>query len=136
MNQQQHPSAVKAVIELGFPKRLAQTSYRAGMRASDLIDFLEDNFVDLEEEERALEEKFWAEKECQRKEEAKQDRKKLMNETSRLYFNAMCARCHDNKRSHVLLPCSHFALCNFCVTSQTNCPLCQEGIEMIIHTFF
>lgn len=132
----QLPSAVVAVIELGFPELITQISYREGMRASDLIDYLLDNFDDLEKEECAIKEKRRTERESQQRVEASREREELEKETCRLQRSTKCGKCHVNDRTHVLLPCSHLALCNSCVLTERTCPLCQQLIWTIVHTFF
>jgi hypothetical protein len=132
----QLPSAVMAVVELGFPELITQSSYREGMRASELIDYLLDHFDNLEEEEYAIKEKQRVERECRQRTEASREREELEKETQRLQRSGKCGKCHSNDRSHVVLPCSHLALCNSCVLTERVCPLCREDIQMIIRTFF
>lgn len=58
-------------------------------------------------------------------------------ETENLYKRAICLVCNKNRRSFVILPCSHFALCATCESSTRKCPLqdCQEPISCTIQTY-
>ena len=37
----------------------------------------------------------------------------------------LCSLCHAQKRSHIAMPCMHFAFCGSCVQGRTECPLCS-----------
>ena len=37
----------------------------------------------------------------------------------------LCSICHAHSRSHIAMPCMHFAFCGSCVQGRTECPLCS-----------
>jgi baculoviral IAP repeat-containing protein 7/8 len=46
-----------------------------------------------------------------------------------------CKVCWDKEVEYVTLPCAHFSMCNDCVTSQDECPICRKKIVHILHVF-
>jgi len=50
-----------------------------------------------------------------------------------------CTLCMEERRSHVLIPCGHFVLCEGCVgkvlAGNKLCPFCRAGIESTNHVF-
>jgi len=44
-----------------------------------------------------------------------------------------CTVCHIRERSHISMPCMHFAFCENCVRNQNVCPLCSR--ENVVFSF-
>jgi hypothetical protein len=40
-----------------------------------------------------------------------------------------CTVCFDSKKTQVVIPCGHYALCIKCVTRVKLCPICREPIR-------
>ena len=61
----------------------------------------------------------------------------LREETELFYRRSICLVCLKNKRSSVLLPCCHFALCETCRRKTSRCPEedCGLLIEASIQTY-
>jgi hypothetical protein len=47
----------------------------------------------------------------------------------------LCKICLDKEIEYVTLPCSHFSMCNSCVTTQNKCPICKETIRKFLHVY-
>jgi len=46
-----------------------------------------------------------------------------------------CKICMDKEIEYVTLPCSHLAMCNVCITTQNDCPICKQRIKFLLHVF-
>lgn len=61
----------------------------------------------------------------------------LREETEKLYRQSSCALCRKERRTHVLLPCGHYAVCGKCVPTIKHCPIkaCNQLILSKIQTY-
>ena len=69
--------------------------------------------------------------------EDEERRRKMRDENDKLLEAAYCVVCKDNMRNIVLLPCSHFCICNSCEKQQTVCPMsdCRIKILNVVYTY-
>lgn len=76
--------------------------------------------VELEQKEKRLKEKHKRLRDKQRKirELSKQNRE-----------SRLCVVCQERRKSHVLTPCWHFALCARCSKEVDDCPMCRQKIH-------
>ncbi|ETO01820.1 hypothetical protein RFI_35619 [Reticulomyxa filosa] len=51
------------------------------------------------------------------------------NDNSKNNDDSLCIVCFDEKRTHILLPCGHFCLCQGCSQELSECPVCRVQIE-------
>ena len=133
----------RVAVEMGFPENITKRVLRknAFKSAGNLVDYLETNLEMLEAEEEN-------DKEEERQEKietpattsivAALDNLSLRVETENLYKQSVCLVCFKRKRTFVILPCSHFTVCDFCERKTRKCPRtdCQEEIECTIRTYF
>ena len=119
----------KVAIEFGYSPELVKTVLETYNfeNAGELVTFLFDNEDVIEIETPSAVESHLSK-------EPTADRN-LLQETSRLYAETLCSRCKHAPRERLLLPCSHFALCNYCYYTTTRCPLCEEEFRDSIRTF-
>ena len=61
----------------------------------------------------------------------------LREETEDLYRRSVCLNCFERRRCFVVLPCSHFTICDKCEKHLKKCPArdCGEVIERTVKTF-
>ena len=61
----------------------------------------------------------------------------LLEETELLYKKSICLVSRKNRRTVVLLPCGHLAICNPCLASSSTCPRrnCQQHICSGVSTY-
>lgn len=132
MNNTQYQVA----IELGYPmehvKRLLQK--KKYETASDLIDDLEQCSNEMDEEGEKQEIPSTTDINAAA---ASEKVFSLREETEMLYHRSICLVCKKNKRTRVILPCSHLSHCESCNSFTRRCPLvsCQELIEWSIEIF-
>jgi hypothetical protein len=132
---------LQVAIEMDYPESIVRHTLRRHQfeNAGQLIDFLEDNMSNLQQEVQVEEEE--EEKSCHNvtsnAAESKLKELSLKEETELLYRLSFCLKCWKNPRTLVILPCSHFALCDSCGKTARTCPRrdCQAYIECIIHTY-
>ena len=64
--------------------------------------------------------------------------KTLREETEALYKRSICLSCFQRRRCYVLLPCSHFSICDACEGRIKKCPIrdCLTDIECVVKTYF
>lgn len=55
--------------------------------------------------------------------------------TSTPSLKTTCKICLDNEIEYVTFPCTHFSMCNECVTTQNRCPICKQSIDKFLHVF-
>lgn len=120
--------------EFGFDEDLVREVLRKNNfnSAGNLINFL----LDLtDDEERKLIETskcYKAEKEILRQSKKEKSERpaeeNLRRETSKLYHASLCRKCFCQPRNILTLPCSHFCLCENCIRSTAECPICKERI--------
>lgn len=53
----------------------------------------------------------------------------------KLFDDPNCARCHSRKKSHVLIPCGHVAVCSKCskrdISRAHGCPICGKKVQKV-----
>ena len=61
----------------------------------------------------------------------------LRTETEIMYMQSVCLMCQKHRRGFVLLPCSHLAVCEKCVSKTIRCPRsdCGEHVTDVIRTY-
>ena len=118
----------KVAIEFGYSPTLvnAVMSTHKFRDAGELVSFLFDNEDVYESCTDTVEESP--------REESVVDRS-LLKETAFLYSQSKCVSCKQAPRERVLLPCSHFSLCNSCYFIMKHCPVCKEEYSDGIRTF-
>ena len=64
--------------------------------------------------------------------------KTLREETEALHKRSICLSCFQRRRCYVLLPCSHFSICDTCEGRIKKCPIrdCLTDIECVVRTYF
>ena len=150
----------KVACEFGYSENLVKVflEYKRHKNAGELVDELENHLSKCEEEkedeicrmkEEIIRKKKGKDDECSATDEEKiasvtfpledgDTALTLLEETQRLYKKSTCLVCRKNRRSIVLLPCSHLVICASCLTSSSTCPRrdCQLPIDCAIPTFF
>ena len=56
----------------------------------------------------------------------------LEDERKELYEQDMCKVCYDFKSSILTLPCSHIAVCGYCISALDHCPVCRSKVKCTI----
>ena len=139
-------------IELGFSEKIVERALKKYKfkSAGDFVHYLElneDEFAETDEvvqkakpEEEKMAVAAFPEKEKTENTQnaAVKADKSLREETEDLYRRSICLNCFNRRRSIVILPCSHFALCEQCLKQVKKCPVsdCCEEIECTIVTYF
>ena len=64
--------------------------------------------------------------------------KTLREETEALYKRSICLSCFQRRRCYVVLPCSHFSICDTCEGRIKKCAIrdCLEDIQCVVRTYF
>ena len=119
-------------VELGFPEELVGKALREKKfkNAGELVDYLDT----IEEEKTEMKTAVVG---AEGGEQPTTDENSLRKETETLYRLSLCLACWKRPRTIVILPCSHYTLCNVCASLKDRCPLrdCNEKIMDIIQTF-
>lgn len=55
--------------------------------------------------------------------------------TSREEIRRHCVVCMDHTRSHVLMPCRHYIVCQYCANNIRVCPVCRSPITEKLQVF-
>jgi len=125
--------------EFGWPKRIVEQvlQEQSFLNAGGLIEYLEEN----EEKLLAADKDVIASK-CSQNFRPKltlniplRKELNLEKQTARLYQRSLCQICGKTKRTYILLPCAHLAVCEFCISKTDHCPNCGEAIVSNIRTF-
>lgn len=125
--------------EFGWPELIVKQvlQEQSFQNAECLIEFLEEN----EEKLLAADKDLIASK-CSQNFQPKltvnmplRKELKLKEQTARLYQRSLCQICGKTKRTYILLPCAHLAVCEFCIGKTDHCPNCGEAIVSNIRTF-
>ena len=136
-------------LELDFPKKIIQRALRKYkfQSAGSLVDYVETHMDEFEEQDEEELEETPQEKNItiQPTLEPQVDvaipnhmkQLSLREETELLYRQANCLKCLNEKRTVLLLPCSHFALCNKCEKTSSKCLVrgCNKVITDSIRTY-
>ena len=113
--------------------------------AGDLLDYLDTHNEELEAE-KEVEEEPTPEEEKELPQASAQPltpsappptESSLRQETEDLYRRSICLNCFRRRRCFVVLPCSHFSICDNCEKELRKCPArdCGEAIECSIKTY-
>ncbi|KAK3585123.1 hypothetical protein CHS0354_034254 [Potamilus streckersoni] len=61
--------------------------------------------------------------------------RRILEETDDLKSKMMCKRCKKNLRNMLILPCTHFCLCDHCSKEISLCPECWNPIKERVKTY-
>ena len=115
----------RVAVEFDFPEAIVRRALTKChfKDAGSLVTYLDDNMEELHAEEEVA---------------AREVKESLRKETECLYKDSLCLRCSKNKRTLVLLPCSHYALCLPCADKTHLCPIstCEATIFDYVKTYF
>lgn len=68
------------------------------------------------------------------KEAAEKQKKAAEKDKEELVERLNCCVCYERRRSTLLLPCRHLALCGTCAFGLRKCPICRQPVQSSIET--
>lgn len=59
-----------------------------------------------------------------------QESQRISNQYQEILNSTYCVVCQENQKTHIVIPCGHFCLCQICSSvldkNNSRCPLCQQ----------